>query len=258
MRRDNAPVGNQQKLLKNVREVQARIGAAAARSGRDPAEVTMVAVTKEVGVAVASLLPGIGILDLGENRIQGAERKVAGAPADIRWHMIGHLQRNKAQKALAIFSLIHSVDSERLLARLAKLGVEHDRKHERREVKVLLQVNISAEPQKHGIEPDALKDFLSQAAGYANVEVLGLMGMGPFAVDPETCRPLFRGLRELRDEANAGGWYRAPLAELSMGMTNDFEVAVEEGATLLRIGTALFTGLDPDEPGSLARPSEEQ
>ena len=127
-----------------------------------------------------------------------------------------------------------------------------------RKAMVLLQVNISAEPQKHGIEPHALRSMLSRAAEFSNVEVLGLMGMGPLAVDPETCRPLFRGLRELRDEANAGGWYRAPLGELSMGMSNDFEVAVEEGATILRVGTALFTGLDPDEPGSLERASEER
>ena len=253
MRPENAPVGNPEKLLKNLREVQARIEAAAVRSGRDPAEVTLVAVTKEVSAPIASLLPEAGILDLGENRIRGAESKIAGTPAGIRWHMIGHLQRKKAHRALTIFCLIHSVDSEKLLARFEKLAAARERK-----VRVLLQVNISAEPQKHGIEPEALQGLLSRAAGLANVEVCGLMGMGPLTADPETCRPLFKGLRVLRDEANARSWYREPLGELSMGMTNDFEIAVEEGATLLRIGTALFTGLDPDESGPLERASEER
>jgi pyridoxal phosphate enzyme (YggS family) len=253
MRPEIKPVGNLARLLKNLREVQAKIGAAAVRSGRDPADVALVAVTKVVTADVASLLPEAGILDLGENRIRGVESKVAGCPAGIRWHMIGHLQRNKARKALEIFSLIHSVDTERLLTRLDMLAAERKRK-----AAVLLQVNISSEQQKHGIEPEALKGLLSRAAALPDVEIGGLMGMGPFAADPETCRPLFRDLRMLRDEANNGSWYRAPLDELSMGMSNDFEVAVEEGATLLRIGTALFTGLDPDEAGSPERASEER
>jgi len=240
MRPEKEPVGNPAKLRRNLQEIQARIRAAAARSGRDPAEVTLVAVTKEVNAATASLLPEAGILNLGENRIQGAEEKVAGAPAGIRWHMIGHLQRNKARKALAIFTLIHSVDSERLLTRLDSLAAGSERK-----AAVLLQVNISSEPQKYGVEPHALAGLLSRAADLPHVDIQGLMGMGPLTAEPETCRPLFRTLKELRDEANDRSAYRTPLRELSMGMTNDFEVAVEEGATLLRIGTALFAGLDP-------------
>ncbi len=245
MRPENAPVGNPEKLKRNLQEIQTRIRAAAARSERDPADVTLVAVTKEVSAATAALLPVAGILDLGENRVRGAEEKFARAPANIRWHMIGHLQRNKVRKALTIFSLFHSVDSERLLTHLDKLAAGGERK-----VTVLLQINISAEPQKHGVEPGALAGLLSRAADLPNVDVQGLMGMGPLTAEPETCRPLFRMLKELRDDANDRSRYRAPVTELSMGMTNDFEVAVEEGATLLRIGTALFTGLAPDGAGS--------
>lgn len=212
--------------------------------------MTLVAVTKEVDAGIASLLPEAGILDLGENRIRGAEEKIASTPAGIRWHMIGHLQRNKAQRALTMFSLIHSVDSERLLTRLDKLAAGSERK-----AAVLLQVNISAESQKHGVEPDALAGLLSRAADLPHVDIQGLMGMGPLTADPQACRPLFRTLRELRDEANARSRYRAPLGELSMGMTNDFEVAVEEGATLLRIGTALFAGLAPGGAGTADRAS---
>jgi PLP dependent protein len=145
------------------------------------------------------------------------------------------------------------VDSLTLLGHLDRLAGERDLK-----VSVLVQLNISREPQKHGIDPERLPEFLRAASAAGNVEVLGLMGMGPFADDPEVCRPLFRDLRGRLEDANVRCSYRAPMRELSMGMTNDYEIAVEEGATLLRVGTALFSGVESMSPASAPREVEER
>ncbi len=233
-------------LLTRVGEVRARIAAAARRVGRDPAEVTLVAVTKTVSPALARLLPAAGVADAGENRVQEAERKTVPPVPGLRWHLVGHLQTNKARRAVEMFALLHSVDSARLVEALDRCGGQRGVP-----VDVLLQVNISAEDQKSGVGPEDLPRLLGAAAAAEHVRVHGLMGMGPLTGDPEACRPLFRQLRVLRERANAEGWYPRPLTMLSMGMTNDFEVAVEEGATLVRIGTALFRGVpDPGLPGA--------
>ncbi|MHC4471382.1 MAG: YggS family pyridoxal phosphate-dependent enzyme [Planctomycetota bacterium] len=247
---DGPPAKTPERLVRNVEEVWARIRESARRVDRDPTDVTLVAVTKTVPPEVVRLLPAVGVTDVGENRIQQAEEKHQEGVEGLRWHMIGHLQRNKARRALGIFSLIHSLDSEKLLAQLDRLAAEREVR-----VETLVQVNISAEDQKHGIEPEAVREFLGAARERAGVRILGLMGMGPFVADPEEVRPMFRDLRTLLEEANREGWYPEPLTELSMGMTNDFEVAVEEGATLVRVGTALFTGVKAGE-GSL--PAKEE
>ena len=238
-----------ERLVRNVEDVRTRIRRAALRRARDPDEITLVAVTKTVAREVAWMLPTVGLDNAGENRIPGAESKIPGAPASIRWHMIGHLQSNKARRAIHLFRLIHSVDSEKLLLQLDRIAGEESRVTE-----VLLQVNISDEDRKHGLRPEGIRGILERGASAKNLRVRGLMGMGPFTAEPEQCRPLFAGLRDLLAEANRGGWYREPMPELSMGMTNDFEVAVEEGATILRIGSALFDGV---ETGSGSAHNEE-
>jgi pyridoxal phosphate enzyme (YggS family) len=231
-------------LLKDrLAAVEDRIAAACRRSGRPREAVTLVAVTKTVGPDVAALLPQLGVADLGENRPQELWRKAAAVPGPVRWHLIGHLQRNKAARTVPLTHLIHSVDSERLLASLdqeaGRLG---------RTVPVLLEVNASGETQKGGFAPDALPALVDPLARLRNVQVVGLMTMAALEADPERCRPTFAALRELRDRLSGGLPSPHRLDHLSMGMTNDFEVAVEEGATLVRVGTALFEGLAEAEP----------
>ncbi len=220
-------------LTDRLTETILRIGEACARVGRDPKEVTLVAVTKTVSVRVAGLLPELGVFDLGENRPQSLWSKAeALAGRSIRWHMIGHLQRNKVERTLPIVELIHAVDSVRLLEAIgaegAKLGI---RPH------VMLQVNVSREAQKNGFDLVGLHDLIARW----NVEVVGLMGMAAFSDNPEQARPAFVELRQARDELRVK-W--PALEQLSMGMSGDYEVAVEEGATFVRLGSTLFAGLD--------------
>jgi len=234
------PVNPADRLAANLADVRARIAAAAHRVGRDPAEITLVVVTKGVPVeAVRRLLP-LGVRALGENRVQEAGPKIEALDPAIRWHLIGHLQRNKARRAGGLFALIHSLDSIRLLDQLNRVGEET-----RTTVPVLLQLNISDEGQKHGIAPDDARSFLRDAAARPHVEIRGLMGMAPYVAEPEECRGCFSALARIRHEADQASWYRSPLSDLSMGMTNDFEIAVEEGATIVRVGTAVFRDVDP-------------
>jgi PLP dependent protein len=210
-------------LAERITDVRRRIAAACASVGRDPAGVTLVAVTKTVSVRVAALLPELGVPDLGENRPQELWKKAAAVPA-ARWHLIGHLQRNKLDRTVPLTTLVHSVDSDRLLESLSAFGEKSGRR-----VPVLLEVNCSREPAKGGFPPAALPAF----DRHPGVEVRGLMTMAAYADDPEAARPTFAELRSL-----AG---RLPV--LSMGMSNDFEVAIQEGATHVRVGSALFDGL---------------
>lgn len=235
------PASSVLRLARNVEAVRTRIDVAAARAGRPAGSARLVAVTKTIPAEVVAGLAALGVADVGENRIPEAEEKMDALGGEFRWHLVGHLQRNKARRAVGRFALIHSLDSERLLEHLDRIASENAGTV----VKALVQVNVSGEDQKHGVEPDRVRDLLAAARGAANVEIRGLMGMAALEADPEAARPAFRLLARIRDDANAGGWYRTPLDELSMGMTNDFEVAVEEGATLVRIGTALFTGVEP-------------
>ncbi len=240
-------------IARNIAAVRARIAAAADRVGRDPAAVTLVAVTKtQPPEAVAAALAA-GVADFGENRVQeAAEKMPLVEAAGLRWHLIGHLQRNKARKAAAIFDLIHSLDSVRLaetLDRYVEVDAPLHTYGTSRRLPVLLQVNIAGEAQKEGFElagglgnREALPGFWEDVArilGLQHLDVRGLMTIAPYVADPEQVRPVFRALRELRDEL-AVRFPAASWQELSMGMTGDFEVAVEEGATLVRVGTAIF------------------
>jgi pyridoxal phosphate enzyme (YggS family) len=224
----------------NLAEVRARIAAACRKVGRRPEEVTLVAVTKTVGSVTAKALVEAGALDHGENRAQELERKAeALRDLPIRWHMIGHLQRNKVRAVLPIAQMIHSVDSLRLAQEIADQATKQGRK-----ARVLIEVNVSGEASKFGLPPGEVAPLLKATASMENVIVAGLMTMPPITADAETSRPHFRRLRELRDSLAALRPPNAPLDQLSMGMSQDYAVAVEEGATLVRVGTALFRGLD--------------
>jgi hypothetical protein len=216
-----------------LRSVKERIAAAAARAGRDPAAVRIVAVTKGHALPLAQEAAAVGLLDLGENRVQEALGKMDAWPkAPVRWHLVGHLQRNKVRHVVGRFVLIHSLDSVRLAdalqAATAACGVVQD---------VLVEVNVAHEDQKTGCSPEDVPALVEHAAGLSHVAVRGLMTMAPFTADVAAQRRAFAGLWELREEL-VGRGFRLP--ELSMGMTNDYETAVEEGATMVRLGTVLF------------------
>jgi pyridoxal phosphate enzyme (YggS family) len=222
-------------IRERLDDVERRLRAACARAGRARAELTLVAVTKTVSVDTAALLPELGLVDLGENRPQELWRKTAPLPVAVRWHLIGHLQRNKIEKTLPLVAMIHSVDSVRLLRALEEEAARQDRVMD-----VLLEINASGEAAKHGFAPNELPGLIPTVRQLKQVRVRGLMTMAALQAS-EACRPTFGLLRRLRDEmAQQLG---AELPHLSMGMSNDFEVAVEEGATLVRLGSVLFEGL---------------
>lgn len=221
-----------------LRAVEDRLQAACQRSGRARADVTLTAVTKTTSAEIAAWLPDLGIFDLGENRPQELWHKAALLPTSVRWHMIGHLQRNKVEKTLPLVGLIHSVDSLRLLATL-----EEEAARQQRSLDVLLEVNASGEVSKHGFAPLELASVAPDIHKLQHVRVRGLMTMAAPTDDLERCRPTFRTLRQLRDQLQHELGAAHDLRHLSMGMSGDFEVAVEEGATLVRIGSALFEGL---------------
>jgi PLP dependent protein len=216
--------------------VRARIAAAARSAGRDPSAVRLVAVSKTFPLTAVRAAYHAGQRDFGENRVQEALQKVAAADyPDIRWHLLGHLQTNKARKASSAFHAIHSVDSLDLLRKLDQAAVDAAASPE-----LLIQVDLAREPTKFGATPDVVRALLEEAANCKAVEVVGLMTIPPAVDHPEHARPWFRQLRELRDQWLAGGIPQATLRELSMGMSGDFEVAIQEGATMVRVGTAIF------------------
>jgi pyridoxal phosphate enzyme (YggS family) len=229
-------------LSDRLGRVRERILAACARAGRPPESVTLVAVTKTIPAEVAAVMPELGVPDLGESRPQELWRKAAVLPAAVRWHLIGHLQRNKVERTLWQVDLIHSVDSVRLLEAVetetarqaARLG---------RGVNVLLEVNASGEANKHGFAPADVPALAGQINRLHYVRVRGLMTMAAYDEDAEKARPTFALVRQLRDRLREQVTPAHPLDHLSMGMSNDFEVAIEEGATLVRLGTVLFEGL---------------
>ena len=227
-------------LAARLASVHARIDVACARANRDPAGVTVVAVTKTVSPRVARLIAELGVLDLGESRPQELWRKAeALKDLPIRWHLVGHLQRNKVERTLSLVHMIHSVDSIRLLQAIADEG----RKRNIRP-RVLLQLNASHEEQKHGFDEDELVRAEPEVTG-SPVDLLGLMTMAAYSDDPQLARPAFAALRKLRDRLRNEWRLGGTQAEhLSMGMSGDFEVAIEEGATIVRLGTTLFEGLE--------------
>jgi pyridoxal phosphate enzyme (YggS family) len=227
-------------LAARLAAVEARLEAACRRAGRQRSDVTLVAVTKTVGPDVAALLPDLGVRDLGENRPQELWHKAALLPDGVRWHLIGHLQRNKVERTVPLVCLIHSVDSVRLWQELETTKGTGP-------LPVLLEVNASGEASKHGFRPDEVLGLAPVLEGLRRVRVDGLMTMAALADHPQDCRPTFVLLRELRDRLRALVAGSHPLNQLSMGMSNDFEVAVEEGATLVRLGSVLFEGLGREE-----------
>lgn len=224
-------------LEERIQHVKERIAAACKRSGRLPEEVKVVAVTKYVSVDMTRHILESGILDLGENRPGVAVPKWEALGGQGVWHFIGHLQSRKVKDIVGKFQYIHSLDrwslAEELEKRAAAAGTE---------VKAFLQVNVSGEASKQGLQPEEAEAFLRAAAELQHVTIIGLMTMAPDTDNPEETRPVFRGLRELRDKLNASGLPGKQLTELSMGMSGDFEVAVEEGATWVRLGTLLVGG----------------
>ncbi len=213
--------------------VRLRLERACARAGRDPAEARVVAVSKTHPPEAVVEAAACGLTVFGESRVQEAAQKIPHCPGGLEWHLVGHLQRNKVRAAVECFSLVHSVDSWRLLEALEQACDAAGR-----DLPVLLEVNVSGEAVKYGFTPDAVPAILERCTALPHLSVCGLMTVPPFAPDPEAARPHFRRLRACRDRwRDATGF---ALEELSMGMSNDFEVAVEEGATLVRIGSALF------------------
>jgi pyridoxal phosphate enzyme (YggS family) len=226
-------------LGQRLEAIRTRVQAACGRVGRSPESVTLIGVTKTVGHEVAQALVDLGVADLGENRPQELWRKsdlVSGA----RWHVIGHLQRNKVERTVGLSSLIHSVDSERLLE-----AIETEAKRIGKQTAVLLEVNCSGEEAKHGFTPEAVLAFTSNLKPLHFIRIEGLMTMAALADDPEAARPAFRRLAGLQKELKQVLGDQHPLNLLSMGMSGDFEVAIEEGATHIRLGTVLVGGLEP-------------
>jgi PLP dependent protein len=224
-------------LLERIKDVYRRISSAVIRSGRNPFDVRLIAVTKTVPIEGIKAAADLGLRVFGENRVQEAQEKIAVCRSQcpdcaIEWHMIGHLQKNKAKTAVRLFELIHSLDSLDLAGSLNKHAEEAGKVQ-----RVLIEVKLSPEDSKYGVARENLMSLLESLSGMKNLKLEGLMTVPPFSDNPEAARPYFRNLRYLRDEAEKKG-FRLP--ELSMGMTNDYEIAILEGATMVRIGTGIF------------------
>ena len=241
------------KLADNFKRVRERMHAACARSGRQFEDVRLVAVTKTIEIDVIRASIEAGLRDLGESRVQelvkragmiqehlSRRRKLdpAAVPRDPRWHVVGHLQRNKVRMALPWIEVVHSLDSTRLADEISQ-----EAQRMGRSLKVLLQVNVSNERSKFGVAVGAASHLAAHVANMAGLEVVGLMTMAPRVEDPESARPHFRRLREVFEDVQAEGSVGPEFSELSMGMSDDFEVAIEEGATIIRVGRGLFDGV---------------
>jgi pyridoxal phosphate enzyme (YggS family) len=231
--------------LDTLQHVRQRIAAAAARARRDPALVRLIGVSKTIAADRVRQAAAAGLHDFGENRVQeGLDKITALADLDVEWHLIGHLQSNKAKKAAGAFAWIQSVDSTDLLARLDRAASELGTRP-----KVLVQVDLAHEATKHGADAASVRALVAAALSARAVDLRGLMIVPPMPDDASASRPWFRRLRDLRDELVAGGVPAARLAELSMGMSQDYEVAIEEGATMVRVGTAIFGHRPAPAPG---------
>ena len=225
-----------EEIPERLARVRERVARAAERAGRGPEEIRLIAVSKTVDPSVVQLAADSGVRDFGENRVQEAVGKSRKVKADgLRWHLIGHLQSNKARQAVATFDVIHTVDTVDLVRRLDRIAGE-----EGKQPVVLVQVDLAHEPTKSGVDEPELPAIVEALGSAENLDFRGLMTMPPFFDDPEQGRAYFERLREILGNLNRG---RAPerlLTELSMGMSHDFEVAIEEGATMIRVGTAIF------------------
>jgi pyridoxal phosphate enzyme (YggS family) len=227
----------QELLAVRLADVRARIAAATQRSRRQPDEVRLIAISKTHPAAVIKQAIEFGAVELGENRVQEAEGKIAEIGREkVRWHLVGHLQANKARRAVSLFDVIHSLDTVDLARRLDRLCIEDGRDN----LPVLIQVDLGHEETKSGVDESELTHLVESLGPLKRLKLIGLMTLPPFFDDPEQSRPFFRRLRGLRDELNRRGAFGDRTGELSMGMTHDFEVAIEEGATMVRVGTAIF------------------
>jgi len=220
-------------LAERLSLLQQRITTAAIRAGRRPSEVKLLPASKKVSVEVLRELFALGVHAFGENKVQEAKLKVSMLPASCSWHFIGGLQRNKAKDAVRLFQVIHSLDSRELIDELAKRATEAGKT-----MQVLIEVNAAGEASKHGSRPEEASALVEYANQQRSLEVIGLMAVVPFYDDVEKVRPYFKQIRELRDSIQHETGIILP--ELSMGMSHDFEVAIEEGATWVRVGTSLF------------------
>ena len=219
----------------NIAAIKQRINAAASRCERDPASIQLMAVSKTVEPARIREALEAGITLFGENYVQEAREKIPAIGQAVSWHMIGHLQTNKVKYVVNLFNWIHSVDRLELAQELDKRARQNNRK-----LNVLIEVNVSGETSKSGAEPSRVLELARQISTLPHLQVRGLMTMPPYSDHPETSRPYFRSLSKLRDEIKATAISNIRLDDLSMGMTDDFEVAIEEGATIIRVGRAIF------------------
>ena len=222
-------------IRENLERIKEKIRVKSELVGRDPQEITLVAVTKTVEADRIEEAIAAGVNIIGESRIQEAKEKYGKVESRIIWHLVGHLQRNKAKDAVKIFDLIHSVDS----AELAK-EIDKQAKKIGKIQKILVEANVSGEESKYGLNPEGVIIFLQEVSGLPNIKVEGLMTMAPFYENPEDCRPCFRKLKELVKEVKAKNIKNVEMTYLSIGMSNDFEVAIEEGSNMVRIGRAIF------------------
>lgn len=224
-------------IQENLEKVRTTIARAATAAGRSPEEIKLIAVSKTFPAERVAEAAAAGQLRFGENRVQEGSAKIpaVSTPTRLEWHLVGHLQSNKARKAASLFDWVHSVDSVRLLCKLNEAEEEAGKV-----MPVLIQVDLAKEPTKSGIDESELEPILSKAADLKSVSIQGLMVLPPFLEDPEAVRPYFRRLRELRDSMADRNFPGVAMTELSMGMSHDFEVAIQEGATMIRVGTAIF------------------
>jgi hypothetical protein len=222
-------------IVDNYRTVTSRIASAAKRAGRDPSSVRLIVVTKTVDVESIRHAVAAGALALGENRVQEAKEKIEKLGNIARWHLIGRLQTNKAKYAVKLFDLIHSVDDLELAKELDKQAAKAGKVQD-----VLIEVSIAGEAAKAGVAMQDVTTLVREAAKLKNISIKGLMTMPPFSENPENSRPFFRKLRDLAETMIKEDIPSVSMKELSMGMSGDFEVAIEEGATMVRVGTAIF------------------
>jgi pyridoxal phosphate enzyme (YggS family) len=226
-----------QTIAERLATVRERIEAAAQRANRAADEIKLIAISKTHPAEVLRAGLSAGVTDFGENRVQEAEGKILElGRAAARWHLVGHLQSNKAARAVQLFDCIHSLDSAELATRLDRLCDAE----ERAELSVLIQIDLGGEATKTGIDPSLLPELLKTISGCPRLRLIGLMTLPPYFENPDCARPYFKTLRQLRDKLQLQGSFGERVGELSMGMSHDFEIAIEEGATMVRVGTAIF------------------
>lgn len=222
-------------LRDNLQNVEANITEACEKSGRDRRDVTLIAVSKTKPVETLQEAYDLGVRVFGENKVQELVDKYEALPKDIHWHMIGHLQRNKVKYIIDKVDLIHSVDSVRLAETIEKEAAKHGIV-----ANILVEVNVAGEDTKFGLKPEEVDDFIDQIAGFSHIQVKGLMTIAPFVENSESNRAIFRSLRKLSVDISNKNVDNVNVSMLSMGMTNDYQTAIEEGATMVRVGTGIF------------------